>query len=578
MTRASAEINLRYALRAIRRRLPLFLVCVLLVPAAALVVSLLQKKEYTATASLYFRNPQFDQMVFGSSLAQPPSDPSVDQATNIGLVSLPRVAALTASKLHLTEQEVQSQVAESNSGQSNLAIVRATAHTPAAAANLANTYAAQFIAFRRNADRTVILSAERPLERQISALPVAVRAGSLGQSLQNRLSELRVLASLQTGNAELVQPAEVPTHASAPKPARNGALGLFFGILLGIGLVLLAEALDRRLRDPTEVEQIFERPLLAALPESAALTNLDTDLESVPQAEAFRMLWANLRYFTLSRDIRSVLITSADRDEGKSTVSWGLAAAAASAGKRTLVIEADLRNPTLAGRFKLHAPIGLTNVLAGDLPLADAVMCYRFPRADDDPRAPRAMDVLFAGPRPPNPSDLLQSRLMSDLLTVATDQYDLVVVDTPPVAVVSDAIPLITIVDGVIVVSRLGMTLRDHAHRLRQQLDHLDSPTLGMVVNSIEEAQPYPYEYQYGEAYTPPRTSGGTRNWVRARGEQVPDSGAPSRSDNGVATGVGHARADRAEQGPAELSRRHRSPQVAQPASSAGPHSVAVDT
>src|SRR5206468_2128530 len=131
----------------------------------------------------------------------------------IGLVSLPRVASLTAAKLHLTEQQVQSQVSESNTGQSDLATIRATARTPAAAATLANTYAAQYIAFRRKADRAVILSAELPLERQIGTLPAAVRGGSLGQSLQNRLSQLRVLASLQTGDAELVQPAETPHGA-----------------------------------------------------------------------------------------------------------------------------------------------------------------------------------------------------------------------------------------------------------------------------------------------------------------------------------------------------------------------------
>jgi capsular exopolysaccharide synthesis family protein len=298
--------------------------------------------------------------------------------------------------------------------------------------------------------------------------------------------------------------------------------------------VLLAEALDRRLRDPAEVEQIFERPLLAAVPQSGALTKLDVDLQAVPEAEAFRMLWATLRYFTLSRDIRSVLVTSADRDEGKTTVAWGLAAAAADAGKRTLVIEADLRNPTFAGRFKLHAPIGLTNVLAGDLPLSDAVMRYRFPRAGEDPRPPRSMDVLFAGPRPPNPSDLLQSHMMGDLMTVATDQYELVIVDTPPAAVVSDAIPLITLVDGLIVVSRLGMTMRDHAHRLRQQLDQLDAPTLGIVINSAEAAQPYPYEYEYGDDYMGPVPARSTRstNWVRARGDRDPTSEpAPANGD-----------------------------------------------
>lgn len=527
MNRAAAEYNLRYALRALRRRLPLFVLCVLLVPAAAVIASALQKKQYTARASLYFRNPGFDQMVFGSSFTPPQPDPTVDQATNIGLVSLPRVAALTAAKLHTTEQQVESAVTESNSGQSNLATIQATASSPEAAATLANTYATEYVAFRRGADRAVIASAELPLEQQIAALPPDERTGSLGQSLQNRLSQLRVLAALQTGNAELVQPAEIPTAPSSPKPARNGALGLFFGVLLGIGLVFLAEVFDRRLRDAAEIEQIFERPVLSALPESGALTQVDADLDAVPEAEAFRMLWATLRYFTLSRDIRSVLITSADRDEGKSTVAWGLASAAATAGKRVLVVEADLRNPTFAGRLGLHAPLGLISVLAGDLGLPDAVMRYRLPRADDDPRPPQSIDVLFAGARPPNPSDLLQSHLMSDLLTTATDHYELVVVDTPPAAVISDAIPLITLVDGVIVVSRLGRTLRDHAHRLRQQLEHLDAPTLGVVINSAEEAQPYPYAYEYGDEYTPPLTPQVHQNGAHAARKSTADAAVP---------------------------------------------------
>lgn len=551
MSRDSADFNLRYALRTLRRRLPLFLLCLVLVPAVAVAVSLLQKKKYTAQASLYFRNPQFDQMVFGSALAQSPPDPTVEQATNLGLVSLPRVAALTAAKLHLTEKQVESAVTPSNSGQSNLGTIQATATSPTFAATLATTYATQYINFRRSADRAVVASAQLPLQRQIRALPPSLRDGSLGQSLQSRLSQLKVLASLQTGNAELVQPAEVPNGASSPKPARNGALGLFFGILLGLGLVMLAESLDRRLRDPAEIEQIFDRPILAGLPESASLTSLDGDLETIPAAEAFRMLWATLRYYTLSRDIRSVLISSADRDDGKSTVAWGLAAAAANAGKRVLLIEADLRNPTFAGRLKLHAAIGLTNVLAGDLELPDAVMHYSFPRLDDDPRPPQSMDVLFAGPRPPNPSDLLQSSAMSDIMTAATDQYELVVVDTPPVAVVSDAIPLIALADGLIVVSRLGRTLRDHAHRLRQQLDHLDAPTLGIVINSADEAQPYAYDYEYGGEYAPqPAASTRKRGWTRGRRD--PSASASPSASNGMPRDAERAPAERATSGTRE--------------------------
>lgn len=530
MNRASADVNLRYAFRAFRRRLPIFLLCVLIVPALAVGISLVQKKEYTATASLFFRDPHFDQMVFGSSVAQPQPDPTVQSADNLDLVSLHRVAALTAANLRgISEDQVLSAVSLSSKAQSDLVSIQATSRSPSFAAKLANTYATQYIAFRRDADRATINSAEQPLRRQIASLPAHLRNGSLGQSLQTRLSQLRVLASLQTGNAELVQPAEVPRAQSSPKPVRNAALGLFFGILLGIGLIILAETLDRRLRDTAEAEQIFERPIFAALPQSNSLERADAALLAVPEdeREAFRMLWANVRYFTLSREIRSVLITSADRDDGKSTVAWGLGAAAAGAGNRTLVVEADLRNPTFAQRFDLSTPYrrledgrhvrnGLSSVLTGDVPLSEAVLRYPFPRREGDTRPTRSMDILFAGPSPPDPSDLLQSQRMADFLRAATDQYDLVVIDTPPAAVVSDAIPLITMVDGLIVVCRLGNTLRDHARRLRHELDNLDAPTLGVVVNSADEAQPYGYPYGAGYEIQAPAAEG-RRNGARPK-------------------------------------------------------------
>jgi capsular exopolysaccharide synthesis family protein len=504
MSRASADFNLRYAVRALRRRLPLFLLPLLLVPAVAVGISLVQKKKYTTTASLLFRNPQFDQMIFGASFTPAETDPTRQAATNLDLVSLPRVAALTAARLHLSESQVSSAVTESSRDQSDLVSVQASARSPGFAAQLANTFAAEFIAFRRDADRATLASAELPLQKQIASLPRPVRYGTLGQSLESRLGQLRMLASLQTGDAELVQPAQVPSGPSSPKLLRNAALGIFFGIVLGIALVLLAEVFDRRLRDRAELEQIFERPLLGTIPESRKLKAADAALLAAAEAdrEAFRMLWTNLRYFTLSRGVRSVLITSADRGDGKSTVAWGLGLAAASAGKRTLVIEADLRNPSFAERFELPRRPGLTSALTGDATFDEAIMRVTLPRSTDDPNPTHWMDVLYAGPRPPDPTDLLQSHWVADFLGWVEERYDLIVADTAPAAVVSDTIPLITLVDGVIVVTRLGNTLRDHAQQLRQQLDHLSAPLLGIVVNSLQED--LLYEYPYGEGYEPP--------------------------------------------------------------------------
>jgi capsular exopolysaccharide synthesis family protein len=501
MRLSAADFDLRYVLTALRRRLPLFLVCVLVIPAAAVAVSLIQRKQYTATAQLLFRDPQFDQKLFGATYLPSEIDPNRQAATNLDLVSLQRVAALTARHMRgMTEQQVSSAVSVSSSGEADIALIQATARTPQLAARLATRYANTYIAFRRDADRATIDSAAGPLRRQLASLPPGERLGALGQSIQQRLSQLRTLASLQTGGAELVQPAAVPTAPSSPKPVRNGAFGLFFGILLGLAAVVFAEARDRRVRDPAELEQLFERPLLVTLSESPALAGADPGLVSAPPVdrEAFRMLWVSLRYFRLSRDIRSVLITSADRGDGKSTIAWGLAVTAASAGTRTLLIEADLRNPSLASRYGAPAHNGLTNVLAGDVDLRAAVVGLALAGVRDDATSPRALDVLFAGSRPPDPADLLQSQRMAHFMRDVEEQYELVVVDTPPAPIVSDATPLIAMVRGVIVVARLGNTLRDHARRLRQQFGNLDTPILGIVVNSVAREDRYGYAYGYG--------------------------------------------------------------------------------
>lgn len=527
MSQTSADFNLRYVLGAGRRRLPIFLLCVAVVPLLAVGVSLLQEKEYTAEASLLFRDPEFDQKLFGSSFVRSQTDPARVAATNLELVSIPKVAALTAAKLgNVTQDQVTSAVKVTSAGQSDLISVEATAGNPGFSAKLANTFAQRYIAFRRGADRAKIRSAQAPLKRQIAALSEPQRSGALGQSLARRLSQLNVLASLQTGNAELLQPADVPRKQSAPKPVRNAAFGAFFGMLLGIAMVILAEALDRRLRDPAEVEHMFGRPLLAQLPKSSVLARPGPDLPAA-ELEAFRMLWVNLRYFSLSRDISSVLVTSADRDDGKSTVAWGLAAAAASTGSRTLLVEADFRNPTFAPRFGLRSRKGLTGVLLGEFTRAEAVKRLALPLDEDDASPGRGMDVLTVGRRPPDPADLLQSSRMEDFLGEVEEEYDLVVIDTPPASVVSDAIPLATVVRGVIVVARLGNTGRDHLRRLQHQLDHMQAPVLGVVVNSTEQGDPYGYGYGYGTEVA--RRSERHSNGADPAGEDTPDSAAAAR-------------------------------------------------
>ena len=563
-------LSLPNLLQALRRRLGVLVLCLVLTPAAALAVSLLQEKQYTATASLLFRDPQFDQKLFGSTFVQESQDPAREAATNVELVSLEEVADRTARRLGrgLSGEDVSEATEVEAEGQSDVVSISATAPDPQFAARLANTFGEEYVDFRREADRSTIREAQQLVRSELRGLSPKERRAESGQSLAERLNQLGVLASLQTGNAELAETARPPDDPASPKPLRNALLGLVLGALLGLGLALLVDRLDRRLRDPKEVEDAFDRPVLAGLPESGAIKDADPLLRGVPEGEreAFRMLRANLRYFNVSRDIRSVLITSSSPGDGKSTVAWGLAVAAASTGSRTLLVEADLRHPSLATRYGLRSQRGLTSVLTGEVDRTAAVTEIPVTASANQAQPAHSMDVMLAGPLPPNPTDLIESPAMADLIREVEPEYDLVVIDTPPVAIVSDAIPLLTMVSGVIVVSRLGQTTRDAVQHLRSQLHHLAAPLMGVVVNSVDSGAGY---YGYGYGYGGP--TGGSPNGASA--ERPPPLPTPSadRPSSPGASDYGSGRTAASRGAPAVSSSADARPQEPPAPRSAGP-------
>lgn len=503
-TEAVERLDLSVLLRQLRRRLGIVLACTLAFPAIAVAVSLAQEKQYSASASLLFRDPAFDQKLFGSSFLAPNQDPDREAATNARLVSLDEVAERTARRVDhgLTGESLQKKIRVEQEGQSDVVTIVATDPSPRFAQALANTLARQYVAFRREADRAKIRAAQAPIQRQIAEMPPDERNGPEGASLRQRASQLRVLESLQTGNAELVQRATLPDTPSSPKTLRNGFLGLLLGLVTGVALALVRERFDHRLRDPKEIEAIFNRPVVGGVPQSKGLENRGaTSILSPSEAEAFRLLRANLRYFNVDQDVRSVLVTSAAPGDGKSTIAWNLATAAAGTGMRTLLIEADLRHPGLAIALGATGSAGLSSVLAGELAFEDALQEVPVPdKRNGSASGGRSLHILVSGPLPPNPTDLIESDQMRDLLKKAEQEYDFVVVDTPPTSVVSDAIPLVSQVGGVLVVGRLGKTGRGSMMQLRDQLANLDAPVLGVVVNAIgREGASYGYGYGYSD-------------------------------------------------------------------------------
>ena len=448
-------------IEALRRRVGLVVLCIVLVPLAALGLSLAQEKQYTATIAILFRNPGLDQAILGhGNILFPPIDADQEAATNLRLVDLDTVDRLVGGQLGLSQGDVRGKINVQAQGNSNIVTVSATDPSARRAANIANVFGAQFIAFRRDADRAKINQATTLVQNRINELPPGGGGDIRRSLLENRLTALQTLSDLQTGNAEVVQPADVPTSPSSPKIVRNTVIGGLIGVLLALALALILDRVDRRVREPDELEDIFDLPIVGYVPESGSLRKEDAGPQlRGPIAEAFRMLRTTLLYFNVDKNIRSLLVTSAAPKEGKTTVSLNLACTAAAGGAKVLLLEADLRHPALRkhiGDVPDGIP-GLGEIIARDLDLHSGVT--RVPLESSKEGRPLAsLDVILAGPVPPNPADLLESQRMRTLIQEAERDYDLVVIDTPPTFVVPDAVPLVNQVSGVIVVARLGVT------------------------------------------------------------------------------------------------------------------------
>lgn len=484
----------------VRRRLWIIAVCMTVGGAGAFFLSRAEQKRYTTTASLVFTGSSAAQQASGVA-ATAPIDPTGQRNTNLALVQLARaVPQAVASQLRfgISAGDVRRAVSVSASGQSNIVSITATWTSPALAQKMANNFASAFISEQRDKDRATVQQGINLVREQYDALSPTQRGTPQGQSLLDHLESLQILRALQS-SVSLASAAARPTQPSSPKTPRNTVIGALLGLLIGIVAAFTVDRLDRRLREPSAIEESFGRPLLGVIPHGRGRRPGDPRL-----TESFRMLRAHLRYFNVDRDLKVLLVVSGQAGEGKTTVAAGIAATGAAMGARTLVVEADLRKPTMNEAFELAPHVGLSETLVSAVSAERAVQ----PGASEVEHDGRTVDVLVAGQIPPNPTELLESFAMQDLLMWARANYDFVVIDTPPLSLVADAIPLFELVDGVIAVCRLDTTTRDETETLSRRLTALDAPVLGVVVNDsrLRSGSSY-YGYRY--------TSNGSRDRVK---------------------------------------------------------------
>jgi capsular exopolysaccharide synthesis family protein len=267
-------------------------------------------------------------------------------------------------------------------------------------------------------------------------------------------------------------------------------------LILALLTALLFERLDPRMVTPNEVGSTLGRPILGLIHKSRALARSPLRNPPAPaDVDDFLALRAHLRYFGSNGGVRSVLVTSSSEGDGKTTIAWNLARVAAGRETRVLFVEGDLRHPTLARSLGLDAERTLVEVLDGSAGLGDVTQEVALPSGENGRLAPRIVTVALAGDAPTRSTDAVAWERLGAALRDAERDYDLIVIDTAPILLVPDAIPLLSKVGGVVVVGRLRRTPRAAFARLKEQLDNIGAPTLGAVVNSVGKDAAYLYGY-----------------------------------------------------------------------------------
>lgn len=317
-------------------------------------------------------------------------------------------------------------------------------------------------------------------------------------SLMQRAKETGVSGELRTSNIRVVDAAERPKAPAYPRKRLNLLAGIGAGLLLAVMLAVLFEYVDSRIKTPEEIKgylglsHLGMLPLMAKPADGARYVRLDA---AVPAnfSEAFRVLRTNVLFSSASDGAQTMIVTSTGPGEGKSLVASNLAISLAQAGKRVLLIDADMRKPKVQDVFGVPAEPGLSNLLVAD---AKASECVR-------PSGAKELWVLPAGRIPPNPAELLGSQRFQDLLTSLKSHFDWIIIDTPPVMAVADVSVIAHLVSGTLFVIGSEMTSRHAARTAVQQLAGVQARFVGAVLNRVDlERNSYYYSQYYRREYT----------------------------------------------------------------------------
>jgi capsular exopolysaccharide synthesis family protein len=508
--------TLRDYLGMLRRQKFLIAAFVLIFAAAAYALSSSQDEKYESQASVQFNDIARDLKLLGVEL---PSDtnPLVKSAAIAEETTTLQVADQVRRELNRGKQAVDipaedlRDAIETKVGAQTVFLeILAEWGDAEFAARLANAYAKVVVRNETKDIEKVIETAIKDLRPQAKG-PVFNEAGGFDAARFTARQQLTALENARglLNPAEIVRRAEVPSQPSAPKTQRNLILGGLVGLALGLLAGFLRDSLDRRLRTPQDAHEGFGLPILGRVGTTAfggtgqAGANGRAPL-APPDLESFRILRTNLAALESDEPVKTVLVTSGLPEEGKSTVAASLAAAAAAAGQRTLLVEADMRRPVLARRLGVQGSPGLAEYLMGTAKPADVLQRVPVHAASgtngssaNGSSADRALVFIASGNAQGEPTELLASPRCRDFLESVAEAYDLVVIDSSPLLSTADPLELLPHADSVLVCARLSSSTRDVASAVREAIGRFPQRPAGLVVTGARKSDAYYGYYGY---------------------------------------------------------------------------------
>lgn len=337
------------------------------------------------------------------------------------------------------------------------------------------------------------------LSIQYGVLKIEVESNQkLYEALLSRVKETDLTGQLRLSNISVVDPAEVPRNPSKPKKKRDILLSFLISLMTGIGFSFFLEYMDNTIKKPEDIERYLDIPFLGVVGRFKPLANpkksellLGLDPKS-NISESLRNIRTNILFSASDIPLKTFLLTSSVKVEGKTFISANLAITMAGLGKRVLLVDGDMRKPRIHQLFALKRPPGLSDILVGEAPLESVIQTTEVEN----------LKVITAGTTSPSPSELLGSTAMQSFIQKAKDEFDMVIIDSPPVMSVTDPVELATMVDGVVFVIKGGSTPRPPIQRAIQQLYDVKARLLGAILNDVDfKKQGYYYQYYYKYYY-----------------------------------------------------------------------------